>query len=224
MPSQIRVAILDDNPGIVNGYLYRLKEAESIQVVGTAATGSELEALLTTQPVEVALLDVSVPTAPDDPRPYPILTVIPRLLQAYPGLSILVISMLIERVLIQALINAGASGYILKDDQIATQQLGAIIESVQAGGLYVSPQAAEQLKPLAPTPGQSPLTSQQIEILRLLVTHPEWSRSDLVTHLNITSSTLRNTLAHICLRLEVSDLAAAIAKARRLGLLPPSDH
>ncbi len=41
MPNPIRVAILDDHPGIVEGYLSRLRGAAGIEVAGTAACGQE---------------------------------------------------------------------------------------------------------------------------------------------------------------------------------------
>ena len=91
MPPRIRVAVLDDHQSIVDGYLYRLKDLRHIEVVGTAAFGVELEPLLAEHPTDVLLLDVNVPTAPDNANPFPILHVIPDMLQKYPTFAVLVI-------------------------------------------------------------------------------------------------------------------------------------
>ncbi|MGZ9234392.1 MAG: response regulator, partial [Anaerolineales bacterium] len=118
MPAEkVRVAILDDHQSIIDGYIYRLGQTPEIEVVGTATVGEELEPLLGKYPADVLLLDLSVRTAQDNPNPFPILHIIPKLIQKYPHLSVLVISMFSEPGLMRSLIEAGASGYILKDDQ-----------------------------------------------------------------------------------------------------------
>ena len=105
---KVRIAILDDHQTILDGYRFRLGQNPRIEIVGTAAYGEELETLLARSPVDVVILDVSVPTSPANPNPYPILYTIPRLLQNYPTLAVLVVSMLAERSLIRAVLDAGA--------------------------------------------------------------------------------------------------------------------
>ena len=144
MADKIRVAILDDHPNIVDGYVYRLRRYPQIEVSATLTFGNELETALAKYPIDVLLLDVSVPVGPDNSNSYPILSVIPKLLQRYPDLNILVISMHTERGLIRAVMEAGASGYILKDDQSTARDLGSVVLSVAGGGIYFS-QKAHQL-------------------------------------------------------------------------------
>src|SRR5919109_1697348 len=142
MPTEkVRVAILDDHQSIVDGYIYRLSSTREIDVVATAAYGEELEPLLAKHPVDVLLLDLSVRTSPENPNPFPILHIIPKLLQKHPNLAILVISMFAEPGLMRSLVEAGASGYVLKDDQAAFRDLGNIVLSVAHGGIYFSKKA-----------------------------------------------------------------------------------
>jgi two-component system nitrate/nitrite response regulator NarL len=124
MPNKIRLTIMDDHQSIVDGYLYRLSNFPEIEVVATLAYGDELEPALKEQPVNVLLLDVQVPISSNNSNPYPILHTIPKLLEQYPDLAILVISMHDERSLIRAIVEAGASGYILKNDTQRIQELG----------------------------------------------------------------------------------------------------
>jgi DNA-binding NarL/FixJ family response regulator len=146
MHNPIRVAILEDHQSTLDDYQLRLGSAPELELVGAVRFWAEFEALLAAQPAEVALLDLHVPTAPDDPSVYPVFQAIPQLLQRYPGLQILIVSMHNDRALIEAVLAAGAVGYVLKDDALAIRQLPAIIAAVAAGGLVISP-----LHPALPT-------------------------------------------------------------------------
>src|SRR5512139_1029232 len=109
MVNKIRVAILDDHQAIIDGYLYRIKNALDIEIVAALLYGEELEKTLSAQAVDLLLLDLQVPISPDNSNPFPILHELPHLLQAYPALSVLVISMHAQPALIQSVMEAGAS-------------------------------------------------------------------------------------------------------------------
>jgi two-component system nitrate/nitrite response regulator NarL len=220
MSKKIRVAILDDHQSIIDGYLYRLSQTPAIEVVATAIFSSELEQLLEQHPVDVLLMDVRVPMSPDNPNPHPIRNLIPRLIQKYPGLVVLVISMYADRALIKSVIAAGARGYILKEDQTTVQDLGNVLLSVARGGVHFSRQAYELI--LDTHGEESLLTARQLEVLSMFAASPDLTSSAVAAKLNITDSTVRNLLSGIYLRLGVHNRTAAIMKARQLGLLTPS--
>lgn len=221
--NKIRVAILDDHQSIVDGYSYRLAGNPQVEISGTLSFGCELEAFLEHTPVDVLILDVNVPTARDNPNPYPILHLIPRLLTRLPEMAILVISMHNQRTLIQAMVEAGISGYIVKDDRESIQQLGAIIQSVAGGGVFFSQQAHQQLRGKYPGNADpaSSLTPRQLEALSLCAAYPGCTTVELANILGVENSTVRNLLSGAYLRLNVSNRAAAIAKARHAGLIAP---
>jgi two-component system nitrate/nitrite response regulator NarL len=175
MIPKIKVAILEDHLSIIDGYLYRLSRIPEIEVVATGTYGEELQPMLKAHLVDVLLLDINLPTSLENNNPFPILFAIPRLQQQFPDLNILVITMLNQHSLIEALVDAGVSGYILKDDQGSIQELGKIVTMVASGGVYFSQAAYRDL---------------------------------------------RNLLSSAYLRLGVRTRAAAIAKARQLGLIP----
>ncbi len=217
MLSKIRVAILDDHQSIIDGFTYRLSMDPEIQIVSTALYGEELEAMVANNPVDVLLLDVSVPNSPEDHNPYPVLHTIPNLLKDYPGLNILVISMFTQRSLIEALINTGICGYILKDDQSSIQQLDKIVRQVANGGIYFSEGAMWELQAGSP---DSVLTPRQLEALSLCAANPDDDTVLLANELGVTGSTLRNLLSGSYLRLGVRTRAAAIAKAHQMEIIP----
>lgn len=221
MPEKIRVTILDDHQSIVDGYVYRLSSIPQIEVVATIAFGDALEPTLKEHPTDVLLLDVNVPTSANNPNPYPILYTIPRLLQRYPDLSMLVISMYAERGLIRGVIDAGAGGYILKDDQAAIRDLASIIISVASGGIYFSNQALQLLTKHQTGEIGGPLTARQLEALSLCLSYPNSKTAELAHKMSVSNSTVRNLLSNAYLRLGVHTRAAAIARARQLGLITP---
>jgi DNA-binding NarL/FixJ family response regulator len=223
MNSTIRVAILEDHRSTIDGYLYRLSDASQFEVVSITIYGADLEAALAEQPADVLLLDLDVPTAPENKNAYPVLNVLPRLFQKQPDLAALVISMFNERALIQAVMDAGASGYILKDDHAALQQLSAILVSVSNGGVYLSDEARRQLLRDQAEDGRPRLTPRQLEALSLAAAYPNERIADLAARLYVTISTTRNLLSGAYFRLGVSHRSAAVARARQLGLITPDE-
>jgi len=220
MSDKIKVAILDDHQGIIDGYLYRLSNAPDIEVITTLTYGELLEPAMVQNPADVLLLDVQVPTSPANSNPYPILYLIPRLLQNYPDLAVLVITMHAQRTLIRAVMEAGANGYVLKDDQATIRELAAVIRSVASGGIHMSQYAYQQLlKRDSGELGLMALTSRQIEALSLYAAYPDASTAEIASRMNIANSTLRNLLSGSYLRLDVRNRAAAVAKARQMGII-----
>lgn len=222
MPAEkIRVAILDDHQSIIDGYLYRLSKTPEIEVVATVTYGEDLEPSLVKNPADVLLLDLSVRTSPENPNPFPILHLIPRLLQKFPNLSVLVISMFSEPGLMRSLIEAGASGYILKDDQSAFRDLGNVVISIAHGGIYFSKRAHSLYLQYENVEGNDLLTPRQMEVISLCAAYPDASTSDLAEMMTISNSTVRNLLSSVYLRLGVHSRTAAVEKAREMGLVTP---
>jgi DNA-binding NarL/FixJ family response regulator len=198
----------------LNGY-------PQIDVVATIAFGDELEPTLAKYGPDVLLLDIGVPTSQENPNPYPILHAIPKLLQMYSELNLLVVSMYAERGLIRAVIDAGASGYVLKDDQATIRDLGNILLSIASGGIYFSQKAHQLLLTQKTVPSGERLSNRELEALSLCAAYPNWTTADLARKMTVTNSTVRNLLSGAYLKLSVHTRAAAIARARQLGLITP---
>jgi len=217
----IRVTILDDHQGIIDGYIYRLSSAPGFEVVATIGYGEELEPTLAAYPTDVLLLDINVPTSAENPNPYPILHNIPSLLEKYPNLHVLVISMYAERSLVRAVMEAGASGYVLKDDRATIQDFGNVLQSIASGGIYFSQKAHQLMLSQKITPSGERLSARQLEALSLCAAYPDATTSQLAEKMSVANSTVRNTLSGAYIRLGVHNRTAAIEKARQLGLITP---
>ena len=222
MNKKLRVTILDDHQSIVDGYVYRLEKDPQIEVIATIHCGEDLEPTLAKHLPDVLLLDVNVPASAENRNPYPIMHAIPRLLQRYPDLNILVISMHAERGLIRAVMEAGASGYILKDDQATVKDLGSVVKSIAAGGVHFSQIALELYTKYLSTENNDLLTPRQLEVLSLCAAYPDSTSAELAHKMSVSNSTIRNLLSAAYLKLGVHNRAAAIAKARETGLITPN--
>lgn len=220
MAKLIHVSILDDHQTILDGYRFRLTNSSKVEIVSTMLFGSEVEAALKKEVVDVLILDINVPTSRENLNPYPILHLIPNLLQKYPDLAILVISMHNDRSLVRAVMEAGASGYLLKDDQSMLVDLENVIVSIASGGISLSREISDIL--LQPNISEDfRLSQRQLEVLSLSLAFPDDTTADLAKKMSIANSSVRNLLSGAYIKLDVRTRVAAIAKARRLGILPP---
>ncbi len=221
MEKKIRVAILDDHQSVVDGYIFRLSTNKNIQVVGSARFGSHLDELLRNGKVDVLLLDISVPTSEEKEDPYPVLNILPQLRQQYPKMAVMIISMHKERPLVRAVMEAGANGYLLKDDHEAILQLAEAVTLVSTGGMFLSKQLGYIYSKPGPMDAVQNLSKRQLEALSICAAYPEITTEDLAKKMSVAPSTVRNLLSKAYRRLHVRNRTAAISRARQLGLITP---
>lgn len=216
----VRVGILDDHSLTLAGYEAQLKDAQGIQVAWTAQYYNFVKYKLKKFETDVLVLDASVPSSDLDDTVFPIFQAIPELLELYPEMSIIIISMHNRRAFIKNLQQVGISGYIIKDDTKSLNKLGEILRLVGQGGIYFSPKANEALA--TPVEDKLNLTPRQVEVLSYWASNIDKSAKDIAIHFDIANSTLRNHLSDIYIRLEVNRLAGAIEKAKSLGIITPN--
>jgi two-component system, NarL family, invasion response regulator UvrY len=132
----IRVLIADDHPIVRAGLISIVADEPDIQVVGEAGTGDELQRSITHLPVDVVLLDVSMP----GPGFVPLIGAIQT---SHPSTRVLVLSVHAEEQYATRALRAGARGYLTKDH--SPTELVAAIRKVHTGGRYISASLAERL-------------------------------------------------------------------------------
>ena len=132
----IRVAIADDHPIVRQGLRRIATEGAKIVVSGEAATAAELFRLVAGVPVDVVLLDVSMPGST-------FVETVRSLRENFPSVRVLVLSVHPEDQWALRALRAGASGYLTKDH--SPEQLVEAIHRVSRGGKYVSETLAEKL-------------------------------------------------------------------------------
>ncbi len=217
--ANVRVAILEDQAMVVDGYRYRLAHVPGIEIVLTAPDGQTFEAQLAATPADVVLMDIGVPTAPDNDNHYPIPAALPRLHSRYPNLNVIIVSVSADHVLIDTMLTAGATGYLVKSDTEAYERLGEIITIVAEGGQYLSQTAQQLLRRTPSSDGAAQLTRRQVEVLALAAAYPDNNLGELAQQLSVSPTTVRNQMSQIYLRLEVRTRHAAVLRAKHLGYI-----
>ncbi len=132
----IRLFIADDHPIVRAGLSSIVAEDGDITVVGEAATGDALLTGVRTLPVDVVLLDVSMP-GPG------VIALLDQLRTEHPSVAVLVLSVHPEEQYATRALRAGARGYLTKDH--SPGELVAAVRKVYSGGRYVSTGLAERL-------------------------------------------------------------------------------
>lgn len=183
---KIRIVVADDHHILLDGLKALLQKQKDIDIAGLFDNGRSLfEALPTLKP-QVALVDINMPEMDG-------LTLTKNIQQHFPHINVLVLSMHDDALHIMELIEAGASGYLLKN--VTDKELLEAIKAVAAGKLYFSPEVSEKLAALAMQqqrkgehPSEPKLTERELEILQLIA--QEYSNAKIADTLFISERTV----------------------------------
>lgn len=152
-----RLVLVDDHPMVREGLRSRLSGVPGLQVVGEAGHPDEAEAVIRSLQPDLALLDVGLKTGNG-------CQLAERLLALQPGLRVLMYSMYDNPEYVQRALQAGASGYVLKDAPAG--DVITAIDTVLSGGTYLSAGLTHRLfRNQQPKPV---LTAREAEILQAL--------------------------------------------------------
>jgi len=131
-----RIALADDHVLIRHGIKNLLTGHDDLEVVGEVSNGEELIVLLEGTPVDLIILDISMPNIGG-------LEALTLIRDRYPAVKILIFTMHKSKQYFYHAMMAGADGYLVKDD--SEEDLLAAIRKIQSGRSYVSPFLAEDL-------------------------------------------------------------------------------
>jgi len=116
-------------------------------------------------------------------------------------------------------IEAGATGYVLKD--APRDELLRAVRAAARGEAVLAPAVVDVLMSRVRGPAQEPLTPREVEVLRLVARGT--SNRDAAAALFVSEATVKTHLLHIYAKLGVNDRAAAVALAVERGLVRPSE-
>ncbi|KEP74813.1 LuxR family transcriptional regulator [Microbacterium sp. SUBG005] len=204
----IRVVIADDHPVVRAGVRALLDAETDIEVVGEAASPAEAVVLAEQLAPELVLMDLQF----GDRAAGAEATRRVRALAAPP--YVLVLTNYDTDGDILGAIEAGASGYLLKD--APPHELLAGVRAAAAGQSALAPAIAGRLLARLREPRVT-LSAREIEVLRLVARGA--SNADVAARLHITDATVKSHLAHVFSKLGVSSRTAAVSSARALGIL-----
>ncbi len=222
----IKVIVVDDQALARDGIRLQLDKAPAIEIVGEGSAGEHLMPLILQHQPDIVLLDLEMPQKEGEALrngalPFRALSAVRRIQEQHSDTRILVVSQHLDRGIVEAVMDSGANGYLLKDDAMS-KQLVMAIRTVHNGGVCVSADVSRMMMDGAIQPKPDVLTERQREVLRLIILYPDTKVVDKAESLNITESTFRNHMRDIRERLGVSNTAAAIMMGVTMGIAPLS--
>jgi DNA-binding NarL/FixJ family response regulator len=217
----IRVCLVDDQTLIRQGIRSLLDLADGIEVVAEAADGEEALAVIADTQPDVVLLDIRMPRLDG-------IGTLRALAERQALPATLVLTTFDDDEAVLEAVRAGARGYLLKD--VTLEQVVEAIQTLAGGGTLIQPAiTAGLLQRLAEHPPSferldrpDPLTSREVEILRLLA--GGYSNREIGRALHLTEGTVKNHVSNLLWKLGVRDRTRAVLRGLELGLIPGGDQ
>jgi DNA-binding NarL/FixJ family response regulator len=205
----IRILIVDDHPVVRDGLRGVITGEPDMEVAGEAGHGAEALARVGDgADVDVVLMDLRMPTMGG-------VEAIGVLRRAAPSVRVLVLTTFdADRDVLPA-IEAGATGYLLKDTP--RDELLRAVRAAHRGEAVLSPAVAGRLMGQMRAPAAETLSARELEVLRLVAAGS--TNRDAARRLFISEATVKTHLLHIYVKLGVRDRASAVAAGYQRGLL-----
>jgi DNA-binding NarL/FixJ family response regulator len=209
----ITVLIADDHPIVRDGLRGILSAApadgeEGFEVLGEAADGTEAVTLAERLRPAVVLMDLRMPGTDG-------VTAISELARRGNPARILVLTTYDTDSDVLPAIEAGATGYLLKD--VPREELFRVVRAAARGQAVLSPAVAGRLMGRLREPARHPLSRRELEVLTLVARGS--SNKEAAKRLFLSEATVKTHLIHAYAKLGVKDRAAAVAVAYERGLL-----
>ena len=209
----IRLLLAEDHPVVRAGLQQLLAQEDDIEVVGAAANGAEAVRLAAELLPDVVLMDLVMPEMDGTEATR-------RIVDAHDGaISVVVLTSFSDRNAIMDALDAGASGYLLKDAE--PDELVRGVRAAARGESPLAPKAAsEVLAARQQSPPAAQLTEREREVLVLLASG--LPNKLIAQRLDISEKTVKAHLTQIYQHIGVTDRTQAALWARQHGLGDPS--
>jgi DNA-binding NarL/FixJ family response regulator len=216
----VKILLADDHALVRAGIRTMLEGLPGIEVIGEASDGREALKLVASQKPDLVFMDIAMPGLNG-------LDTAARVARDYPDVRVVILSMYLNEEYVLGALQAGATGYLLKDADPSELELA--VRAVTRGEMYLSPGVSKhviedylrrmgtetpvdlEIKPV------SPLTSRQREVLQLIA-EGHTSR-EIAQILAISLKTVESHRQNIMERLDLHDLASLVRYAVRTGLV-----
>ncbi len=208
----IRVLIVDDHPVVRDGLRGLFSGDPDFEVVAEASNGADAISRTEAFRPDVVLMDLHMPTLDG-------VAASRAIVERDLGSRVLVVTTYDTESDVLPAIEAGATGYVLKDTP--RDELRDAVRAAAAGETVLSPPVARQLVGQVRQPPRSSLSERELEILKLVAGGA--TNKAVAGELFISEATVKTHLLHAFDKLGVHHRAAAVAAAYERGLLTPGD-
>ena len=212
---QINIIIADDHKIFLEGLSELLSKETDLNILGGSGNRLELLEILQNHDVHLVIMDIDMGELSG-------IDLTDEIIQKYPDLKVLALSMHGEKNYIVKMLEAGAKGYILKN--AGKEEMLNAIHTVANGNTYFSSQVSSKLIEHITNPektkkqnlGGIPITDREIEVLKLIV--EEYSNSEIAEKLFISVRTVDTHRRNLLEKLGVKNTAGLVKYAIQKGL------
>jgi DNA-binding NarL/FixJ family response regulator len=205
----IRVLVVDDHPVVRGGLVGWLDAQPDLAVVGEAGDGQEALARVAETTPDVVLMDLRMPRMDG-------VAAIERLAVTHPAVRVLVLTTYDTDADIVRAVEAGASGYLLKDAPLP--QLADAVRAAARGETVLAPPVAARLVSRLRAPAPESPTARELEVLAGVARG--LTNAEIGRELFIGEATVKTHLLRVFAKLGVDDRTRAVLVAVERGLLP----
>lgn len=203
----IRILIVDDHPIVRDGIRGMFTGDERFEVIGEASDGQEAINRARVDTPDVVLMDLRMPGVDGVQATRTIVD---------EGLAhVLILTTYDSETDVLPAIEAGATGYLLKD--ALREELIDAVFSAAKGESVLSPPIARRLMGQVRQPRRTTVSERELEVLRLVAQGN--TNKEIAAELFISEATVKTHLLHVYEKLEANDRASAVARGFELGLL-----
>lgn len=210
----LRILLADDHAVVRAGIRQFLDQAGDIQVIAEASNGEEACRLIEERRPDVAVLDIQMPIMSG-------IDVARWIREKRLGVGILILTAYDDDPYVQAVLDAGANGYVLKTAEPAEILQG--VRDVYQGKSVLDAALAQKLIRKLSSRDEAgviePLTDRELEILTL--TGKGFTNKAIGVQLGISDRTVQNHLANVFGKLQAASRTEAVMRAVSLGLISP---
>jgi len=204
----IRIIIADDHPVVRSGLRALLTSQPDFEVLAEAENGEEASNISASLIPDVVLMDLQMPVMDG-------LAAIQQIRTLQPEINILVLTTYDTDADIVPALEAGATGYLLKD--APPEALFQSIRSAAQGKITLAPSVAEKITRRLTNSPQAALSKREIEVLELASKGN--ANKEIANQLHITEATVKSHFVHIFAKLGVLDRTAAVTTALRKKII-----
>jgi len=211
--TDVRVVIVDDHPIFRLGLAAALESLDGLTVVGRASSQEEAIEVVDRERPDVVVMDLDLGAGSG-------VEATRTITSSYPGIAVLVVTMLGDDDSLFASIRAGARGYVLKgaDHEDVERAVRAVARGEVLFGADVATRAIALVggAPVRPTAAFPVLTDREAEVLDLIARG--YDNATIARRLVLSNKTIRNYVSGILAKLHASDRSALIVRAREAGM------